>query len=91
MADYENQKQAQANQSSSRIELQTRGVQEMVGRVQSAQGRVLRHARALGYFQDTPPAQGSAKPTPISITMSDALSDLDRALDELAACLNVFD
>lgn len=77
-------------QTRSRIEVQTVGVQEMVGRVQSAQARILRHARSLGYFQD-PPASAQVKPTAVSMTMTDALGDLDRALDDLSGSLNVFD
>ena len=75
----------------SRIESDVETIKSMVDRADSIRGRIVIHARALGYFE--PPKDVAATPTPrpVITTMADALKALDRALDHASGALNVFD
>lgn len=73
----------------SRIENDTETVKMMVARVEAVTGRIVRHARSLGYFEP-PPATG-VPVAPVIITLADALGALNRVLDECSGSLNVFD
>lgn len=77
------------DRSPSRIENDTETVKMMVARVEAVTGRIVRHARSLGYFEP-PPASG-ATVAPVITTLADALGALDRVLDECSGSLNVFD
>lgn len=84
--------QLAVNAKPSRIHSDTEQLRSMINRVGNITARVTGHARALGYFAETPEAAGSVnKLSPISHTLRDSLSDMDRALDELSGALNVFD
>jgi hypothetical protein len=74
----------------SRIENDTDQLKRMVDRVENITNRVVGHARALGYFQPTPPEK-SVAPTPVVTSLADALNALDRAIDTCSGSLNVFD
>jgi hypothetical protein len=52
--------------------------------------RIIRNARALGYFEPPEDARAAA-PTPVVTTLADALSALDRAVDHCSGSLNVYD
>ena len=73
----------------SRIESDVETIKSMVDRADSIRGRIVIHARALGYFE--PPKDVAATPMPVITTMADALKALDRALDHASGALNVFD
>ncbi len=91
MSDYGREQFAANSTKGSRIMADIERMQQMTKRVHDARERVMRHSSALGYYADTPPTEASAKVSPISNTLSNALSDLDRALDQLSGALNVFD
>lgn len=92
MADYsERAGTASTGAAGSRIQSDIRRLQELVGRVVMSRERVVAHARALGYFADTPAPPLSSKVSAISTTLGDVIGDLDRELDTLSGALNVFD
>lgn len=74
----------------SRIENDVETIKRMAGRVEMIRERVIRHARALGYYEPTPEAKVAA-PTPVITTLADALQSLDREIDHCSGSLNVFD
>lgn len=78
-----------ANTSMSRIENNVEDLKRFVTRVRTTEDRIMRHARALGYYVDTPGAPGSI--SPVGATLADAIQDLDMALERVACALNVFD
>jgi hypothetical protein len=74
----------------SRIEADVDLVKSMVTHVEQTTSRIVRHARALGYFE--PPSDAKvATPMPVITTLADALQALGRALDHCSGSLNVFD
>ena len=73
----------------SRIENDVEQLKRFGERVDSINDRVIRHARALGYYEPTP-ATGQA-PTPVITTLADALQALEYALERCSGSLNVFD
>jgi hypothetical protein len=93
MMSYEGQQNAasQGIKQRSRIENDTKLILEAVERLQSIENRIFTHARSLGYFQDTPSSPVATKPTPVSLTLADAIADLDRAVNSCSGALNVFD
>ena len=76
--------------AASRIENDVERVKMMATRVETIVSGIVRHARSLGYYEpaQTPP---STKPSAVITTLSDALSELDRALDNGSAALNLFE
>lgn len=95
MPDYSNQANAQnaltgSSPKGSRINADVESLLRMVKRVHEARERIQRHTSALGYHADTPPTEGS-KVSPIASTLSNALTDLDHALEQLSVSLNLFD
>jgi hypothetical protein len=76
--------------AASRIQSDTKKLQDFAMRIKQAESRIVSHARAMGYYEPQPESVGT-KPTPISISMLDAISDLDRAIDSLSGSLNLFD
>lgn len=82
--------QAGADRPISRIENDVELVKRMADRIQNTTERIVRHARALGYYEPTPTA-GTQAPTPVITTLADALGSLDRAIDGCSGSLNVFD
>ena len=85
-----NQGAAAENRVASRIEQDVEQVKSMTERVHRTRERVVRHARALGYFEPPADAKVSA-PTPVITTMADALRELDQAIEHCSGALNVFD
>lgn len=83
--------QARAERPMSRIDNDVNTIKGITQRVRNSAERLLRHTQTLGYY-NAPPAQTTgAVPSPVITTLSDALIDLDRAMDELASSLNLFD
>lgn len=98
MPDYSNQanfaQNALTNPQSkgSRINADVENLLRMVKRVHEARERIQRHTSALGYYADTAPTDGSdGKVSPISNTLSNALSDMEHALEQLSVSLNLFE
>lgn len=75
----------------SRINSDVERLLHMVKCVHEARERVMRHTQSLGYYADTPPEPGNGKVQPIANNLSNALGDLDHALDMLSGSLNLFD
>ena len=76
----------------SRIDGLVQQTKMMTDRVRSTTERIVRHANALGFF--SPESRASdvpMPPQPFITSLEDALREHDRALDELAAALNLFD
>ena len=73
----------------SRIEQNVEQVKEMALALDRSTDRIIRHARALGYYEPTPEKQSA--PTPVITTMADALQALNYAIDRNSGALNVFD
>jgi hypothetical protein len=81
----------QANNTAlSRIESDVENVKRMTTQVELQTEHIIRHARALGYFQP-PQDPKAAAPTPVVTSLADALQALGRALDHCSGALNVFD
>lgn len=76
--------------SLSRIDHDVNRVKEMTIRVRNVTERIIHHAHTLGYFAP-PPSQPGTAPTPVITSLSDAIQDHDRGLDELSGSLNLFD
>jgi hypothetical protein len=87
---YSAQGAAAVDRSASRIECDVELVKKLTSQVEHATERVIRHARALGYFEppSDPKTQG---PTPVISSLADALASLSRAIDHCSGSLNVFD
>ena len=82
---YDTERDAPTTAKGSRIQSDIHNLQKMVTRVRQAQERVTHHARTLGYFQDTPEPSGmGSKLNPVSTSLTDALADMERALDGLS-------
>jgi hypothetical protein len=77
-------------EANSRIDADIESVRSMAARIERTTERIIRHARALGYYQPTPETKTDA-PTPVITTLADALSAMDRAIDHCSGSLNVFD
>jgi hypothetical protein len=90
MAGFSNQQTAEAPRPASRIENDVEQVKVLSGRVDAITDRIIRHARALGYFEPTPDMKVAA-PTEVITTLADALRELDRKIDRAGGSLNVFD
>lgn len=76
--------------SLSRIENDVELLKKLTVEVENVTARVMRHARALGYFDPPSPATQGA-PTPVVTTLADALHALSREIDHCSGALNVFD
>lgn len=74
----------------SRIEQSVEQVKAMALDVDRSTDRIIRHARALGYYEPTPEKAQSA-PTPVITTLADALQALSYTIERNHAALNVFD
>ena len=74
-----------------RIEGDVENVKAMISRVESTTGRIINHARTLGYYDPTPEGKAATAPTAVITTLSDALRALDQAIDHCSGSLNVFD
>lgn len=74
----------------SRIENDVEAVKRMKDRMEDTTQRIIRHARSMGYYEPTPEAKIQA-PAAVITTMSDALRELDRAINSCSDSLNVFD
>lgn len=85
------QNEVASDTKASRIEHDASRIRELADRIHGSKRRLIGHARKLGYFQDTPEAGASAKISPVSSTLLDAITDLERAVEELSGSLNVFD
>ncbi len=82
--------QVKQDRPMSRIENDVETIKRMTERVQDITSRVVRHARSLGYFE--PPSKGETSvPTPVTTTLADAITALDRAIDGASGSLNVFE
>lgn len=79
-----------ANRPASRIEADIEQVKTLTLLVDNMIDRIIRHARALGYYQPTPDAATQA-PTPVVTTLADALQALTRSVDHCSGSLNVFE
>lgn len=76
----------------SRIETDVELVKSMGRMVAQTTERIMRHARALGYYE--PPAPEKTAPlslSPAVISLADALMALDREINTCSGSLNVFD
>ena len=82
---------APSSQTASRIENDTETVKRMTDRIERTTHRIIRHARALGYYEPTPEVGKEQAPTAVVATLADALNALDRAIDCNSGSLNVFD
>lgn len=80
----------QADRSPSRVEQDVGQIKTMTEHVERTTERIIRHAHMLGYFEPPSDAKTPA-PTPVVTTMSDAISELSRAIDHCSGALNVFD
>lgn len=74
----------------SRIENDIEAVKGLKNRVDAITDRIIRHARALGYYEPQPEQAGGV-PMPVITTLADAIRDLDRVIDRASGSLNVFD
>ena len=74
----------------SRIESDIELLRKFTGQVELTTERIIRHARAMGYFEPAEDARASA-PTPVITTLAGALQALSRAIDHCSGSLNVFD
>lgn len=86
----------QVDKPPSRIRNLTESVKMQTDRVRAATQRVVAHAHSLGFFDppkvfDPPKTDAGVGPTPIITSLEDAIREHDRAIDELAAALNLFD
>jgi hypothetical protein len=84
------QANAATDRSASRIEHDVELVKTMIEGIERTTDRIIRHARALGYYEPTPESKLSA-PSPVITTLADALQALGLALDHCSGSLNVFD
>lgn len=76
----------------SRINSDVERILSLARKIDSADSRVMRHVRALGY--DGPPTDSpeiGGKVSPISNSLQSALNDLERSVDSLNGSLNLFD
>lgn len=78
------------NATTTRIENDVETIKRMTERTRDITERIIRHARALGYFEPPGDTKTSA-PTPVTTTLADAINELDRAIDHCSGSLNVFD
>lgn len=85
-----NQGQARVDRPMSRIDNDVMTVKGFTQRTRDVSERIIRHAQTLGYYNPQP-STSTTGPTPIITTLSDALMELDRAMDELSGALNLFD
>lgn len=81
---------AATNRVSSRVEADIEQMKTLTLHVDNIADRIIRHARALGYYQPTPET-ASVAPTPVITTLADALQALSRAVDYCSGSLNVFE
>jgi len=88
---YDKTSAATPSISMSRIDNDIEMVKSMTVRVQTSTDRIVRHAHSLGYFE---PSKGTAAidtPRPVTTTLRDALSELERAIETNSGALNLFD
>jgi hypothetical protein len=85
-----NQTGAANERTASRIEQDINLVKSMAEQVDLTRERIIRHARAMGYFEPPPEAK-AAMPMPVITTMADALQALARSIDHCSGSLNVFE
>lgn len=76
--------------SPNRIAADVNTINNLADRIRSCMARNINNARILGYYEPQPASTGST-PTPVISNLSDAIRDLDRAVDELSASFNIFD
>lgn len=76
--------------SASRIESDVETLKNLTSSVETTTERIIRHARALGYYEPTPESKGQA-PEPVIMSLANALQALGRAIDHCSGSLNVFD
>jgi hypothetical protein len=89
MKSYQENAAQNTGSTMSRIENDVETVKRMTTVAQSVTERIIRHTRALGYFE--PPSDPKASgPAAVVSTLADALVELDRALDHCSGSLNVF-
>jgi hypothetical protein len=92
MAGFSNQQAAEAPRPASRIENDVEVVKALSCRVEAIADLIIRHARALGYFEPTPDQNlKMSTPTPVITTLADALRELDRTIDRASGSLNAFE
>lgn len=82
---------ARVDRPMSRVDALVQQTKLLTDRVRNNTERVIRHTQTLGFFNPPPANAATSAPTPVITTLEDALRDLDRALDEHAAALNLFD
>lgn len=80
-----------SNRPVSRIENDVETVKRLAERIEGITERIIRNARALGYFEAAKDASQGATPVPVITTLADALIALDRAVDHCSGSLNVYD
>ena len=81
-----------AQRTASRIDNDIGNLKMLSQRVSSSRERIMRHAQTLGYYNGPKdPPTSAAVPTPMVLTLTDAISELDREIEQLSGALNVFD
>ena len=90
-ATYQNQVGAgPSTEKISRIQNDTQTLLGMVQRVRAIETHIVKHAMALGYYQPQPES-GGTKPQAVSTSMTDAIGDMNEALDAVSASLTLFE
>lgn len=89
MINLQNQGVGANTPKGSRIDHAIEAVGGMTRTVERTTERIVSHARSLGYFE--PPKDGQATPSAVVTTLSDALLELERAIQRNSDALNLFD
>lgn len=74
--------------TTTRIENQTEALKGAADRISRLTARNVEHARQLGYFE--PPKDAGQSPSPVVLTLDDALNQLHREIDSLEGSMNLF-
>ena len=82
--------QTVTNRVASRIDADIDQLKILTLSVDNVTESIIRHARALGYYQPTP-EPGASAPTPIVTTLADVLQALTRAIEHCSGSLKVFE
>lgn len=71
-----------------RIQTDTSRVRETTSNIRMATATIVSYAHSLGYYE--PPKADNPSVEPVITTMGDAITDLERATNELVGSLNLF-
>lgn len=90
MAEYGASTASAVNRPLTRIENNVEQLKAQTERINNVTERIMRHATALGYF-GPPKADAANSLSPVVSNLSDALVELERAVDHLGGSMNLFE